>query len=317
MSYNQLTLEERSQIDILLQQNYSKSEIAREIKRDKATISRELKRNSGKNGYKYEQANELACLRKCQPKTVIKFTEKVEKLVIEKLKRYWSPEQISNHLMKKKKSYVSHERIYQFIKEDRKTGGELYKYLRQGNKKRRKRYGSGKSSRGQLKNRVSIDKRPKIVDRNVTIGHWEGDTIIGKNHKGAIVTLTERKTSLVRMAYVPSKEAPVVRDAIVRLLSGDIEKVKTITFDNGKEFAEHQFIGHLLKADIYFAHPYHSWERGLNENTNGLIRQYFPKKTDFRTISKKRIAEVETALNNRPRKKLNYRTPSEVFARER
>lgn len=288
---------------------------AEKLKRNKSTISRELKRNRGKRGYRPKQADEISAQKKRESAKHIKFTEEIKGLVTEHLKKQWSPEQISNHLNISREGYISHERIYRFIKEDRKQGGSLYLNLRQGHRKRRKRYGTGISLRGQIQNRVLIDKRPAEIEKRTAVGHWEGDTVEGKNHKGYIVTLTERKTSYLKMTYVEHKDADSVSRAIVRLLKEMKEKVKSITFDNGKEFANHDYISHELDADIYFAHPYHSWERGTNENTNGLIRQYFPKKTDFRKIPEKRVAEIERVLNDRPRKKLYYATPSEAFAR--
>lgn len=291
------------------------TETAKKLKRNKSTISRELKRNQGKRGYRPKQADELAAQRKRESAKSIKFTESLKASVTEHLKKQWSPEQISNHLNISREGYISHERIYRFIKEDRKLGGSLYLNLRQGHRKRRKRYGTGMSLRGQIQNRVLIDRRPAEVEKRTTVGHWEGDTVEGKNHKGYIVTLTERKTSYLKMAYVEHKDAESVSRAVVKLLKDVKGNVKTITFDNGKEFSNHEYISQHLDADIYFAHPYHSWERGLNENTNGLIRQYFPKKTDFREIPEKRVAEIERVLNNRPRKKLYYVTPAEAFAR--
>lgn len=315
MSYKQLTLEDRSQIHAYRQAGFTITETAKRLDRHKSTISRELKRNRGKRGYRPKQADETAAERKRGSSKSIKFTESLKESVSELLKKQWSPEQISNHLNISRKGYISHERIYQFIKEDRKHGGSLYLNLRQGHRKRRKRYGTGMSLRGQIKNRVLIDSRPSEVEKRTTVGHWEGDTVEGKNHKGFIVTLTERKTSYLKMAYVEYKDADSVSKAVVKLLKHIKGKVKTITFDNGKEFSNHEYISQKLDADIYFAHPYHSWERGLNENTNGLIRQYFPKKTDFRKISEKKIAEIERTLNDRPRKKLYYATPFEAFAR--
>jgi IS30 family transposase len=204
---------------------------------------------------------------------------------------------------------VSHERIYQYIYADKRAGGTLHLNLRL-QKQRRKRYGSY-SRRGQLPKRRSIDERPKIVDRKARRGDWEADTIIGRNHQAAIVSLVDRKSKLVRLAKVARNTAKLVGRVIITQLQP--LPVKTITSDNGREFAQHQAVAARLSADFYFAHPYSSWERGINENTNGLVRQYFPKKSEFSKITDRQIRKVEDRLNQRPRKTLGYKTPHEVF----
>ena len=202
--------------------------------------------------------------------------------------------------------------IYQHIWADKRNGGTLFKHLRCSHKKRRKRYGS-KYRRGIIKNRVSIDERPAIVDQKKRIGDWEIDTIIGKNHKGALVTAVERKTQFTCIEHVFNKSADMVTRALVKMLSPFKDRVLTITCDNGKEFAFHEHIAALLDADVYFAHPYQAWERGLNENINGLIRQYFPKNFDFRIIKKNDTSFVEKRLNQRPRKSLEFDSPFDRF----
>lgn len=313
MSYTQLTQEERAQIYVLRQQGFSIRKIAKILHRSPSTISREIRRNKGAKGYRFKQAQRFAEGRRRNAHKHIRFTPEVKRIVIEKLELQWSPEQISGWIKKNGFPSISPETIYQFIKLDAREGGQLYKNLRQGHRKRKKRYGSGKTACGQLKNRVSIDQRPDVVDQNTEFEHWEGDTIIGRNHKGAIVTLVERKSKLLKMAILPNRKAETVKEAIINLLIDIKHQVKTITLDNGKEFAHHESFAEELAAQVYFAHPYHSWERGLNENTNGLIRQYFPKKTDFSKITKKEIDKVEYLLNTRPRKKLGYRNPIEVM----
>ena len=188
----------------------------------------------------------------------------------------------------------------------------MYKHLRRSNRKRKKRYGSPER-RGQIPDRVSIDRRPKIVDARNRIGDWEADTVIGRNHKGAIVTLVERKSKYTLLRKINRKTSHAVNAAISEMVKGIKERFLTMTVDNGREFAGHKEISSRLNVDVYFAHPYHSWERGLNENTNGLLRQYFPKKTDLRKISDRKVEHVQHMLNNRPRKLLNFRTPYEVF----
>jgi IS30 family transposase len=217
----------------------------------------------------------------------------------------WSPEQISGH------AAISPETVYQRVYADKRTGGLLWKNLR-CQKQRKKRYGKI-DRRGTIPNRLSIDDRPAIVETRSRIGDWEADTIIGKNHRQAIVSIVERKTGLTLIRKVERKTAQAVSQAMTGLLKPHLRKVHTITSDNGREFAGHEEIAATLKADFYFAHPYSSWERGTNENTNGLIRQYFPKNRDFTTITQQEIDTAMERLNNRPRKRLGYQTPNQVF----
>ena len=235
----------------------------------------------------------------------------MRQIVDEKISKQFSPDQISGKL-RMLGIHISHERIYQYLLDDKRSGGQLYKNLRHSHRKRKKRYGS-REKRGQIPNRVSIDKRPKIVDARERIGDWEADTIIGRNHKGAMVTLVERKSKYTLIRKISRKTSLLLNSAISELTKGFKERFITMTVDNGREFAGHEEINSKLGVDVYFAHPYHSWERGLSENTNGLIRQYFPKKTDFREISDKEVLQVQHILNNRPRKTLGYLTPNEVF----
>ena len=232
--------------------------------------------------------------------------------IIENLNIQNSPEQISGLLKKQGLHLISHEAIYLWIYQDKVNGGQLHLNLRQNHKKRRKRLGTN-DRRGIIPNKVCIDDRPQEVNAKSRLGDYEGDTIIGANHKGAIVTLTERVTKLLLMEKVESKTADTVEKAIIRLLKRSPIPALTITFDNGKEFTNHLNIGKKLNCDVFFAHPYHSWERGLNENTNGLIRQYIPKKTDFSYVSKKLVKDIENNLNNRPRKTLEFNSPLEYL----
>jgi IS30 family transposase len=306
--YKQLTREQRYQIYALKKEGHSRTAIARNVGVHKATVSRELSRNRGERGYRPKQADMLATERKqrrVKPRiTAVQWTQ-VENF----LRQQWSPEQISGRLALEQSASVSHERIYQYVYSDKARGGTLYRHLR-CQKVRRKRYGSY-SRRGQIPNRVTIDQRPEVVAQKARLGDWEADTIIGGQHQAAIVSLVERTSKLTRLARVVRKTAGLVTQAVTRRLQS--LTVKSITSDNGREFAGHQQIGQSLKADFYFAHPYHSWERGLNENTNGLVRQYFPKKSNFSKISDRQIKKAEERLNNRPRKTLGYKTPNEVF----
>jgi IS30 family transposase len=274
----------------------------------KATIGRELTRNLGERGYRPKQADEWARARR-KLRVRARIAPQTWQQVKTLLCRQWSPAQISGRLKLEGQPTVSHERIYQYIYTDKRAGGTLHLNLR-CRKQRRKRYGSY-ARRGQLPERRSIEERPAIVERRARCGDWEADTIIGRGHKEAIVSLVDRKSKLTRLAKVTHNTAALVARAITTRLAA--LTVKTITSDNGREFAHHQQVAAQLKADCYFAHPYSSWERGLNENTNGLVRQYFPKKHDFTTITDKQIKQVEARLNERPRKTLGYKTPYEVF----
>jgi len=310
--YSQLTQEQRYHISGLLKAGNTKSSIANEVGVHKSTISREINRNSGDRGYRPKQAHQFALDNKQQAEKRIKFTPALKQIVIEKIMLDWSPDQISGYLKKDGTADISHERIYQFILADKKAGGTLYTHLRHAGKKRKKRYGT-KDRRGQIKNRVSIDERPKVVDKKERIGDWEGDTIIGSMQQKAIVTLVDRASLMTRIGPVATKHAEVVSAIMVALLKPMKDVSHTVTLDNGKEFAEHEKTAKSLNIDIYFAHPYSSWERGLNENTNGLIRQYIKKGSSFEGITDERIKFIENRLNNRPRKSLGYCTPNEVY----
>ncbi|MBC8179536.1 IS30 family transposase [candidate division KSB1 bacterium] len=312
MSYKQLTYEQRNEIHALLKAHLNQTKIAKLIGVNKSTISRDIKRNTGLKGYRPKQANQRALERRQNADKHVRFTDQLKADVIQYLKQDWSPEQISGWLKKNNKPFVSHETIYQFIIDDQKDGGELYKHLRSGRKKRRKRIKSN-DRRGQIPNRVSIDKRPAVVDNKLRVGDWEIDTIIGRNHKGALVTAVERKTKVCYIKQVPKKEAALVTKAIVDMLKPFENLVHTLTSDNGKEFSEHEKIAKALQAQSYFAHPFSSWERGLNENTNGLIRQYFPKKTSLVNIDKEQVMAVQNKLNNRPRKTIDFQKPCDIF----
>lgn len=310
--YNQLTQEQRYHTAALNKIGTCLTSIAEAVGVHKSTISREIRRNSGIRGYYPQQANEISFKRRKSAKKLIKMTINLKNKVKEKLYQDWSPEQISGYLKKNEGILISHERIYQYVLEDKKSGGDLYKHLRHSAKKRKKRYGSP-DRRGQIKNKVSIEDRPKIVDEKKRIGDWEIDTVIGKNHKGALVTIVDRVSKFTVIAKVPTKHADVVTKATIKSLSLYAGVVHTITSDNGTEFAGHEEISKSLNAQIYFAHPYSSWERGLNENTNGLIRQYVPKGSSFDNVTNHTAKKIMESLNNRPRKALNYMTPNEFL----
>jgi IS30 family transposase len=308
-----LTKEQRYTISVLKAQGKKQKEIADIINKSETCISKELRRNKDERSGEYRA--ELA-EKKCKERHRLKpkkkrLTEALKRSVDLLLKEKLSPEQICGRLKLEKKDWVSHETIYTYIWQDKKSKGTLYRHLRSKGKKYCKR-GQDKGKRGQIPGRVGIELRPKIVDDKTRIGDLEIDLVIGKDHKGALLTINDRVTKMVKIVLLPSKESKEVEKATIEALKNCLY-IKTITSDNGKEFANHQAIAKALHINYYFARPYHSWERGANENTNGLIRQYVPKKLDFRYLTKKYIQFAEDQLNNRPRKTLGYYTPNEVF----
>jgi len=310
MSYTQLTSAKRYQIYALMKAGQNQTQIAAVVACHKSTISRELRRNSGYKGYRPRQAQWQSGSRRFRShptRISVETWELVELL----LRQQWSPEQIAGRLKLEQRPTVSHERIYRHIYADKQQGGCLHRHLR-SQKKQRKRYGSH-ARRGQIPNRISIDERPAIVASKGRLGDWEADTIIGARHQGGLLSCTERKSKLTLLRKLKTKSAPEVKRECIDLLAPCADQVHTITVDNGKEFSDHRDIATVLQTKIYFAHPYASWERGLNENTNGLVRQYFPKKYDFANITTEDVLRVTALLNNRPRKTLGYRTPNEVF----
>lgn len=309
-TYHQLTSEQRYQISALKRIGHSQTEIAKELEVHKSTISRELSRNQGERGYRPNQAHEKAHERRAQATPAKRILAETWKVVEEQVRQDWSPEQISGWL-RQRAICISPEWIYQHILADQQAHGDLHTHLRQYGK-RRKRYGKY-DRRGKLPNRVSIEERPLIVEQRERLGDWEVDTLVGKGHRGALVSLVERKSRYTLIQPVAQRFANLVADTTISLLQPFRDSVHTITGDNGKEFAEHVRIAETLQADFYFAHPYSAWERGTNENTNGLVRQYFPKKTDF---SQATLAQTNSAmhkLNHRPRKCLDFKSPFEVF----
>ena len=309
--YTHLTEEERYQIYAYKKAGFSNQSISEELKRHISTIKRELKRNKGLRGYRPKQAHRLAQTRQASKTKAIKLTPSLKQIITDKLKLDWSPEQIQGRLHREGQACVCPATIYAFIRQDKDTGGGLYKHLRH-QKPYKQRTGSAEF-RGRIRNRISIEQRPKVVEQKQRIGDWEADTVIGRSHKGVIVTLTERYSRLTLIAKTNTKKASVVSQAIVKLLKPYQDQLKTITYDNGKEFAYHEEVAKQLNVSSYFTHPYSSWERGLNENHNGLIRQYLPKKEPFDNVSSEKICWIEKRLNNRPKKVLHFQTPKEVY----
>lgn len=317
MRHKQLTLKERYHISTLLKRGWRQKEIAESIGVHPSTIYREIRRNSDEvtKEYSYEFAHAVAQNRQHTKVKHTVLTSKIKTYIKSKLKADWSPEQISGRMKIDNGFSVCHETIYRYIYCNKSRGGRLYKYLRHKNKKYHSR-SNNYQRRGIIIDRISIDKRPKIVDRKNRIGDFEIDTVIGRHHIGALVTVVDRKSKFTLIKKVDSKQAKEVTKALIGMLLPLKPITKTITSDNGKEFSYHKEVSEAIEADFYFAHPYSSWERGLNEHTNGLIRQYLPKKTDFTQVHKEEIITIQNKLNHRPRKVLNYRTPYEVFFKE-
>jgi IS30 family transposase len=314
MTYTHLTQDERYQIAILTKAGHDRSDIARVMNRHKSSIGREMKRNRGERGYRPKQAHEFSQARMRACENGPRVAAETWAMVDVKLGETWSPEQISGHLKVNGQSTVSHESIYQRIYADKRTGGTLHLALR-CQKARRKRYGT-RERRGTIPNQVCIDLRPAIVAERGRFGDWEADLVIGAGQKQALVTINERTSRYALIAHVPFKTAQAVSDAMISLLTPFAARVHTLTTDNGKEFAQHERIAEELDADFFFAHPYASWERGANENMNGLIRQFFPKKMCFDSITPDQVAFAMHCLNHRPRKCLGFKTPHEVFMKQ-
>ena len=312
MNYAHLTREQRYQIHALRRQSLSCARIGAEVGCHASTVSRELKRNVSKRGYRPAAAHNKARSRQTLRRNARAFSAAQWAHVTHYLRLRLSPQQVAGRLKGEGALNISHEAIYRFVYRDKAHGGDLVGHLR-CQKTPRKRYASGQQRRGKLCDRVCIEQRDPIVEQRSRIGDGEGDTVIGKGHRGALVTLVERKSRYTLAMQVNSKHSDGVTQAILEMLRPHKDQCLTLTFDNGKEFAEHVFIARALQAKVYFAHLYHSWERGLNENTNGLLRQYFPKCTNLLNVSQEEVDDAVYALNHRPRKCLGYLTPHEVF----
>lgn len=311
-----LTYEQRYAIFVLSKEGKTKKEIALSIGKPPCTVGRELKRNKDESTGEYQfDIAEKKCRERhgLKPKRK-KMTVEIQEAIRSKLKERHSPEQIVGRAKLQGISMVSHETIYQWIWKDKEAGGDLYNYLRRYGKRYRKR-GELKDHRGRIADRVDISQRPAIVEEKSRIGDLEIDTVIGTNHKGALITIVDRKSKATKIALIPCRDSTLVARKIWIMLF-DWKFVKTMTSDNGKEFTQHKTIAKQCELDFYFAEPYKSWQRGLNENTNGLIRQFIGKKLDFTYLTDQYIKFVEDNLNNRPRKTLGYYTPNEVLLQQ-
>lgn len=311
-----LTEGDRYHISALSEAGKSQKKIAKKLGVHRTTIYREKLRNSGKRGYRPRQAQQKATERWKGAAKAIKMTPDLKAIIKEKILLDWSPEQISGRFKLEGQYSISHERIYQLVGADKANGGSLWQHLRWSKRLRRKRYGI-RERRGQIKGRRSIDKRKKKLEKRKKIGHLERDLILGTKQKGALLTIVDRKTRLTFAVKLNGKSAAEIHKATVKALTPIQSIIETITNDNGKEFAFHKKTEKRLNAKIYFTHPYSSFERGSNENTNGLLRQYFPKnKTDFRKVTTYQVAKALNRVNSRPRKCLGFKTAIEVTRKE-
>jgi IS30 family transposase len=311
---SQITIEQRYEIAALHNIGKTQDYIGNVLGFHKTTIGRELKRNCDKRSGIYKSP---LAERKCRERHRLKskkiyLTPEVKTTVEYFLGEDYSPEQVSGYCKKEGIACVSPETIYLHIWRDKQCNGDLYKHLRRRGRKNKKR-GDIHAGRGFIKDRIGIEKRPPEVELKTLFGDLEADTIVGKNHKGALVTINDRSSGMLKMKRTNTREAAEVSAAMNELLQDWIPYIRTITSDNGKEFSLHKRVAKVSQIDFYFANPYSSWERGANENLNGLVRQYFPKKTDFSSITDKQVADVVKKINNRPRKRFNFETPLEMM----
>lgn len=315
MSYRQITYEERYTIGALRRMGLSPSAIAELVGRHRSTIIREIHRNRSRSDgtYRPQMADWYARGRRSRARRNRRFSEDDFRLVQRLLMRQWSPEQISGYLHRHRLLRISHETIYRHIWAEKRAGGQLYKHLRGARKKRRKRYRSY-DSRGRLAGKRPIEQRPAVVETRKQLGHWEADTVMGKGARDCILTLVERKTGFVLLGKLRARTVEEVNRRATDLIQRQPRVVRTVTVDNGTEFHGYETIERNTDTRFYFATPYHSWERGTNENTNGLIRQYLPKRHSMKKITQQNCNRIAATLNARPRKRLSYRTPEECYA---
>ena len=311
---SQLTKAQRYTISVMRKQNFPMGEIVAAIGKHKSTISRELRRNcDGRSGRYDADLAQRKCERRQKGKPHrVRFTEEVRLRVEAMLREDYSPEQVVGRCRLEGLECVSVETIYQHVWGDKRRGGDLHTHLRRKGRKYRKR-GAKKDSRGVIRDRVSINERPKVVDDKSRFGGLEIDLIMGANHRRALLSANDRASGISWIALLEGKDSKALADKAAEMLMPFKGLLHTVTSDNGKEFAEHKAIAKSLAVDYYFAHPYHSWERGANENMNGLIRQYLPKGTPFDGLDDNEIKRIRDKLNNRPRKKLGFLTPIEYF----
>ncbi len=312
MTYRRVTVTERRLIRMWRQAGYGQREIARRLGRSVSTICREIARNTGGNGYQPRQAHRMAQERVRRPGPR-RFTEEVKADAEVRLRDGWTPEMISGRARLEGRAWVCKETIYKHIYANAKAGGDLWRCLPRAHRKRRRRCPRDDGRRrGKIPNQRMIDTRPPEVETRTTVGHWEGDLICGANKTGNLVTLVERSTRFTLVDRTMTKEAPEVTRTICRMFGRIPQRSRlSLTLDNGKEFAWHEKLADKTNMDVFFAHPYHSWERGTNENTNGLIRRLHPKRSSFANIGKAHLKRIDAFVNDRPRKCLGWMTPRE------
>jgi IS30 family transposase len=314
MGYRQLTQAQRYQISALQTVGRSQRQIAQMLGCHNTTISREIKRNSGAKGYDPDQAQRHSDQRRASAYKAHKRASSLIHWVSDLIRKRWSPDQIAGVMVRIGSGVrVSRQWIYELIHRDRRSGGDLWTFCRQPRSRRDQREKAKQAGLGKIPNRTGIEQRPAEVDTRLTIGHWEGDTVLHGHKQSGIATLVERRSGYLLAGRLPRVKSSLAADAIIRLLRPIRGAVKTLTLDNGSEFAEHQRMAGALSMATYFCDQYCSGQRGTNENTNGLIRQYYPKGTDFSKLSQSELNQTVDELNNRPRKRLGYRTPAEVF----
>ncbi len=315
MKYRQITSSERYAIAALRKRKLSIREIAVELCRSPGTISREVRRNLSTQGrYSPDKADSYAVARRRRSRRNSQFYAEDWLLVDELIEVDWSPEQVSGWLRLHGLLSISHETIYLHVWQDKRTGGELWTHMRQATKKRRKRNGSH-DSRGRLAGKRHISERPGEVETRETVGHWEIDTIMGDDHgRHSALTVVERKTGFLQMGKLHRHCAADASARTVEIIERQPDRFLTITADNGTEFHAYKVTEDATGVPFYFATPHHSWERGTNENTNGLIRQYLPKRTSMAKVTQADLDAIARKLNSRPRKRLGYKTPEECYA---
>jgi transposase, IS30 family len=316
MTYHQLTQEERYAITAQLMCGRSRAQIAKLLGRDRSTISRELRRNRTRHDGKYraEKAHSYAVARRRRCRRRPQFSVEDMALVARLLRKKWSAEQIAGALRDEGRLCISHETIYRRIRWDKRVGGDLWRHTRILSKFGRKRYRSV-DSRGVLPGKRSIAERPIEVERREHIGHWEGDTVMGRDLRHCVLTLVERKTGYAIIKKLRSRSKDEVTRAATRAIRRHCRQFKTLTLDNGTEFHDYALLEQRFPVTIYFATPYHSWERGCNENFNGLLRQYLPRGTCMRPVTQAQCDHIADDLNHRPRKRHNFKTPAALYPR--
>ncbi len=314
MTYRQLTPEDRYMLAALRRQGLNPSQIARSLGRHRSTVCREVSRNSTRADGRYRAftAQERTNGRRSRSRRNLRFSVDDFALVNELLRRQWSPEQVAGHLGRIGHLRISHETIYRHIWRDKRAGGLLYTHLRGARKRRRKRYGSY-DSRGKLSGKRPISDRPASVETRGEVGHWEIDTVMGAGSKDCIVSMVERKTGLLLIGKLEVRTTASLNRRVIGIIKRHEGAFQTITSDNGTEFHDYRRIEERTSTLFYFARPYHSWERGSNENANGLIRQYLPKGTSMAGLSQQQCNAIARKLNRRPRKRLGFRTPLECY----